>query len=157
VSDLPSWIGELPPRIELILVTGSRDWPDPAAVTEALEAIEHHQRFASWPITLMHGGNGRVDAAAHLWARRTPRWFSRPFPALWADHPGRSAGPRRNRAMVQAGPDLCLAFIGPCTRTACAHLQPHGSHGASGCADLAQAAGIPTWRCFGGRDACQHQ
>lgn len=52
-------------------------------------------------------------------------------PADWKAH-GRAAGPLRNREMVAAGADVCLAF-------------PMGaSRGTRGCIALAQAAGIPT-------------
>jgi hypothetical protein len=48
--------------------------------------------------------------------------------------------------MVNLGADIALAFIGPCIKPRCPRPQPHGSHGASGCADLAEATGIPTRR-----------
>src|SRR5574343_730407 len=55
---------------------------------------------------------------------------------------GRSAGPVRNRVMVDAGADLVLAFLALCDRPACRGRRAHGSHGASGCVDLARRAGI---------------
>lgn len=57
-----------------------------------------------------------------------------------------AAGPRRNGTVVAKGADQCLAFIGPCTNRRCRRPEPHGSHGATGCADLAEKAGIPTRR-----------
>ncbi|MFB6934553.1 hypothetical protein [Streptomyces chartreusis] len=60
--------------------------------------------------------------------------------------PWPGAGPRRNAHMVSLGADACLAFIGPCTSPRCRRPGPHPSHGASGCADLAEQAGIPTRR-----------
>lgn len=48
--------------------------------------------------------------------------------------------------MVQAGADVCLAFITPCRLRICRAKPEHGSHGASHCADLAENAGIKVWR-----------
>ncbi|MGH3933771.1 MAG: SLOG family protein [Pseudonocardiaceae bacterium] len=63
------------------------------------------------------------------------RWGGRVerHPADWARH-GRSAGFRRDAAMVEAGADLCLAFV------------RDGSPGASHTARLADQTGIPTIR-----------
>ena len=44
--------------------------------------------------------------------------------------------------MVESGPDACVAAISPCTRAHCRNPQPHGSHGATHCADLAEQKGI---------------
>lgn len=120
-----------PPR--RILVTGSRNWADVHAVVDALEVLD---AFCSpHPVTLVHGGAPGADTFADAWARcHSPRWTVEAHPARWATH-GVGAGPVRNRQMVQAGADLCLAFI------------RNRSRGASGCAALAQAVGIPTWFC----------
>jgi hypothetical protein len=48
--------------------------------------------------------------------------------------------------MVNAGADLCAAFLGPCVKAGCDVPQPHASHGGSHCADLAEKAGIDTRR-----------
>lgn len=54
---------------------------------------------------------------------------------------------QRNREkLVAPGADACLAFIKPCRKPTCEEPKPHGSHGASGCADLAEASDIPTQR-----------
>jgi hypothetical protein len=50
--------------------------------------------------------------------------------------------------MVSLGADLCLAFIGDCTSPRCDIEGEHPSHGATGCASLAEAAGIPVRRFF---------
>lgn len=55
-------------------------------------------------------------------------------------------GPRRNRYMVGLGADACEAFIDTCKTINCRRPGIHASHGASGCADLAEAAKIPTVR-----------
>jgi hypothetical protein len=66
-------------------------------------------------------------------------------PADW-DKYGKAAGPRRNAEMVALGADVCLAFIGPCTKRDCRQPGPHGSHGTTNCADLAKDAGIKVRR-----------
>lgn len=81
-----------------------------------------------------------------------------PHPAKWHEHgddcptwcrPKRVcvlAGPRRDRFMVGLGANVCLAFIAPCISRKCRRKDLHGSHGATGTADMAQAAGIDTRR-----------
>ena len=48
--------------------------------------------------------------------------------------------------MVTLGAGLCLAWIMPCVKPYCRRPDPHGSHGATHCADLAGKAGIPVIR-----------
>ncbi len=57
-----------------------------------------------------------------------------------------AAGLRRDAHMVSLGADVCLAFIDPCAKPTCRKPKPHGSHGATYTADLAEKAGIPTRR-----------
>jgi hypothetical protein len=113
-----------------VLVTGSRGWADVAAVRAALDAATPAAR-----ITVVHGDCPTgADTHAHRWAADHDQRIETHF-ADWKAH-GRAAGPIRNKAMVAAGADLCLAFI------------RNGSRGATGCAALAEAAGIPTRRWF---------
>lgn len=83
-----------------------------------------------------------ADIMAKVWALTTSTTActddrelitEEPHPAAWHLH-GRKAGPLRNQHMVAKGADICLAFI------------RNGSRGATGCADLAEAAGITTKR-----------
>ena len=127
-----------------ILITGSRDWTDSAVIRSALGE--------TWimlgAFTLVHGDCPTgADRIADVWGRENHDIgvILAPYPADWKTY-GRRAGPIRNAAMVGMGADCCFAFIGPCTSMFCERPDPHGSHGASGCADMAEAAGIPTLR-----------
>lgn len=125
-----------------ILVTGSRDWSDDQAIRDALRGAA--SGVASQDVTIVHGNcptgaDALADRAARIFGMIRER-----HSADWSQ--GRKAGPQRNAAMVALGADLCLAFIGDCTSPRCHRKDRHPSHGASGCADLADAAGIPTKR-----------
>jgi hypothetical protein len=133
-----------PTRPYRILVTGSRDWTRMDLVHAAL-ATACYQNI---PATIVHGACPTgADAQAGWWAREhqviglaEERHRAQDF------GPWPAAGPRRNAHMVSLGADICLAFIGPCTKASCKRPHPHGSHGASGCATLAETAGIPVLR-----------
>lgn len=133
------------------LVTGSRDWAD-------VEVIRRELRIAyasAWTggfeeFVLVHGGcpTGADAIADAIVSNRKPTGPFRPgirievHPADWSL--GRPAGPKRNQAMVDLGANLCLAFVNLCSRPNCQRTTRHGSHGASGCAEMAVVAGIPT-------------
>jgi hypothetical protein len=130
-----------------VLVTGSRSWPSRDRVWAELDSVL--ARTAS-PLLVIHGAcNQGADLFAAGWVianRRLP-WpgvSQERHPADWGR--GKSAGFSRNAEMVALGADLCLAFIAPCRGRPCRYVEPHGSHGASHCADLAEKAGIETRR-----------
>lgn len=130
-----------------VLVTGSRDWPTRGRV--AFELNECFDRLNPGErLTVVHGGASRgADFDARTWCLRRahlgdPVTEERRM-ADWIVH-GKCAGMIRNAEMVEAGADVCLAFIAPCLR--CTRPEPHGSHGATHCADLAEKAGIETHR-----------
>jgi hypothetical protein len=127
------WKGTVPLRV---LVTGSRDWPEPLTVHNALSAAleEHKPR----PLTVVHGACPTgADEHAHQWvaaARLAGHHVTEEqHPADWVQH-GNAAGPIRNTQMVRAGATMCLAFV------------KDASRGASSCAAAAEAAGIATRR-----------
>lgn len=64
-------------------------------------------------------------------------WRTEPHLADWDSH-GNAAGPIRNREMVAAGADVCVAFP--------------GGRGTQHCRDTAAAAGIPVIDVPGGTD-----
>lgn len=130
-----------------VLITGSRTWGDRDLIYAELDALlaEHGS------LVVVHGACPRgADAMAVAWV--TGRWTfafadvgHEPHPADWQRHKG-AAGRRRNLAMIETNPDECLAFIAPCAKDSCRKPRPHGSHGASHCADAAERAGVPTRR-----------
>lgn len=127
-----------------ILVTGSRAWTDQAVIWQAL-AETVRELPPDRELVIVDGACPTgADQIAHEWARKygamTERHRARDF-GSWP-----AAGPRRNDHMVRLGADLCIAFIGPCTSRRCHRTDPHGSHGATHCAQLAEKAGIPVKR-----------
>lgn len=130
-----------------ILVTGSRDWTDTGQIWlrlgDAVGTI--HRDALHREIVIVHGACPTgADQIADEWGRRYGATIEQHEAE---DHgPWPYCGPIRNQHMVSLGADLCLAFIGPCTSPRCRRPEPHPSHGASGCADLAEQAGIRTRR-----------
>lgn len=138
-----------------ILITGSRSWNDPHRLdTEIDRYITEHSGITvganghpadidEWVI--VHGACPTgADALADDYATRN--WLEvEPYPANWKRW-GKAAGLLRNGDMVHAGADVCLAFITPCRKPTCPTPRPHGSHGATHCADLAEDEGIETRR-----------
>lgn len=127
-----------------VLVTGSRDWQEGHTISNALAEIVYALPYEQ-DLVIVHGACPTgADQMADEWGRG--------FGATIETHPAEDfgpwprCGPIRNRHMVSLGADKALAFIGPCTSPRCRRTDPHGSHGASGCAALAEQAGIPTHR-----------
>ncbi|MEU1043915.1 SLOG family protein [Streptomyces sp. NPDC005897] len=138
-----------------VLVTGSRDWPTPDVVWAALNDVRTETLLAGRDLIVVDGACPTgADLYATEWADVAGQ-FSRQVVAEEhpaQDHPTQdfgpwpAAGPRRNAYMVSLGADRALAFLGPCASHRCRKPRPHPSHGASGCADLAEQAGIPVRR-----------
>jgi hypothetical protein len=92
-----------------ILVCGSRDWGDGAAIRRELEA------FPQGTI-IVHGSARGADFLAGFVANKLG-FEVRAYPAMW-DQEGKAAGPKRNARMLReehpdvsgVGFDLCLAF-----------------------------------------------
>jgi hypothetical protein len=112
-----------------VLVTGSRTWGGITAIHAALAATHAHHP----DMVLVSGACKQgADAIAERWAALHAVPVER-HPAEWRRY-GKSAGFRRNTAMVQTHPDEVVAFI------------RDSSRGASHCARIAEAAGIPVRR-----------
>lgn len=98
----------------IVVVCGSRDWADGAAIHRRLSALsgEHED------ITIIHGACSRkhpttgAEVSADMLADAAARelgfgpW---PHPADWERY-GLRAGRRRNRQMLDRCPDLVIAF-----------------------------------------------
>lgn len=112
-----------------LLVTGSREWTEYWTMRRELWRALQQMPGA----TLVHGACRGADLMAHgIWNE----WNlpTEAHPADWAL--GKAAGMVRNRAMVDGGADLCLAFLLP------------GSVGTVRCAAMAKNAGIPVERIY---------
>lgn len=121
-----------------ILITGSRDWNEPALIQKVLENV-HRERMLSKSLDVSKARNvvlvsGACPTGADRQAEGVARgldWGVERHPAKW-DTLGRRAGFVRNAEMVRLGADVCFAFI------------RNNSRGASMTAELAQKSGIKT-------------
>ena len=107
-----------------VLICGSRDWQDYPAVLQLLT-----KTHTVTPIELIIEGGARGADFYGRTAAIALRVHYKTYPAEW-DRYGKSAGYRRNKQMVDAKPDLVMAF------------QLNGSKGTQHTIDLALAAGI---------------
>ncbi len=103
-----------------VIVTGGRDFEDAKAVERELSSLP----AGSWIIS---GGATGADSLADEYAREN-RLGREVYQANWGKL-GRSAGPKRNQRMVDAGADLLIAFP--------------GGRGTKDCIKRAEKAGIP--------------
>lgn len=87
-----------------VLVCGSREWEDGAAIRTALEA----QAEDSHGIVVIHGDARGADRTADVVARSLGFDVMK-MPADWRTH-GKAAGPIRNKLMLDLRPDVVLAF-----------------------------------------------
>ena len=126
-----------------VLVTGSRNWTHKRVIDEALDS-------ATWgnpPGTiLIHGDCGETDECGRVtrgadWIAaeigRACDWYEIAMPAQW-DRDGKSAGPKRNAAMVRV-----LSALRDCGYECVVLAFPLGeSRGTRNCVELARKAGF---------------
>lgn len=143
-------MSEHDPVTARLLVTGSRNWTDTGRLHLELGRAAR-ELSPTLDLVIVHGAAAGADTDADQWA--AIHGIGRePHPADWdgpcqdSCKPGHrrprpqggtycpAAGVHRNQAMVDLGAHLCVAFI------------YDRSAGATGCANLAQAAGILTRR-----------
>lgn len=112
-----------------VLITGSRTWTNEKVIH--WEILKLLRQFGLTQVELIHGACPKgADAIADRFALLAGIPVVR-HPADWHTF-GKSAGYRRNAAMVKAGADYCFAFI------------KGGSPGATMTAKIAADAGIDT-------------
>ena len=93
--------GEPATPVTRVVFTGSRSWTDDRAVAARVAKLD--------PATEVVVGDARgADASVRYWALRLGHRV-RIMRADWDQH-GRSAGPIRNRAMLDLNPALVVAF-----------------------------------------------
>lgn len=123
-----------------VLVTGSREWPDPGSVYAELDR-ELERMPAGSTLTVVHGdAPAGADRFAADWVEFRKAGapsggvtiVAEPHPADW-DQFKKAAGPIRNQEMVDAGADFVLAF----------RLDGRKSRGTTDCMNKAWKAYIP--------------
>ncbi len=135
--------------MKAIAITGARDFADTRSVITAIDAqvarylkqnpdedMRHY--FGDCPT-----GSDRI-ATAH-W-NFMHRQYGKPliFVADWKNL-GSTAGPARNKKMIDYGPDVLLAFVKTCIKPACPRKPAeHPSHGTWSTIKFAQKASIET-------------
>lgn len=135
-----------------ILLTGSRGLEDYNLVARQLAIAFSNAKEAGYEKVIVRHGKCKTgaDAFAAEFCNKVEEAIpgliieQDAMPAKWGPDRNPAAGPIRNKAMVDKGADECLAFIGDCTSARCPRTDKHPSHGASGCAKLAEQAKIPT-------------
>lgn len=133
-----------------VLLTASRDLTKRGLVEEQLTHCLDTAGALGRKLIVVHGhcptggdafGDAWVDRLKDHWPVDKERHPAQNHPTQNFG-PWPRCGPNRNDYMVGLGADECLAFIGPCTSDRCTRKAPHGSHGATGCANAAARAGI---------------
>lgn len=96
-----------------VLITGSREFTDRSIVAAALSKVKNEHR--GHPLVVVSGRARGADTVAANIARQYPgRLIDEGHPASWRNPDGstnRLAGFERNQRMVDAGADVCLAFL----------------------------------------------
>lgn len=112
-----------------ILFTGSRTWTDFELVERHILELASEQTD---PICI----HGHCPSGLDRFVDMICAQYNIPVerhPAEWNKY-GRSAGQKRNAEMVKLGADECVAYI------------KDASPGATKCSEMAEKAGIPTFR-----------
>jgi hypothetical protein len=97
-----------------VLVSGDREWSDRALLYSILDEVNSPDD----PIEVIIEGEARgADLMGRRWAEEHGIPFE-PYPARWAEHGRKKAGPLRNTQMLYSGkPDLVVAFHDDLTKS----------------------------------------
>ena len=98
-----------------VLVCGNRHWDNINSIMSELEILT----FTDGDNFLITGGCSGADYMAECITRNTDLsdfWTIKVFHADWDKH-GKSAGPIRNREMLDMEPDIVLAFHGDLSKS----------------------------------------
>jgi hypothetical protein len=115
-----------------VLVTGSRKLPDDGTVLRALERLVKEHCWRRFVVVVGDCPTGADSYAARDAFTLGQDTVVEVHRADWKVH-GRTAGPRRNLAMVQSGADICLAFF----------ADGEANTGTKHCTCAARTGGIP--------------
>lgn len=116
---------------KIVLVTGSRDFEDGQTVLDALLAAQEWANPER--LIVIQGGARGADKLAHQAATALPGVLSVTVPADWENDGKYAAGPIRNSAMLELGPEVVLAF----------YRDGAANRGTQNCVDSATSLGIP--------------
>ena len=113
-----------------VVVCGSRDYSDSTLIDRTLSAVSTKHA----DLVIVEGGARGADSMAGAWADQHGIDHEI-YPADWSTY-GKSAGFRRNAAMIASAPGGVVAFF----------TDPSApSRGTQHTVDLATKAGIPVW------------
>jgi hypothetical protein len=126
-------------------------WLPPVLVTSSREGVEVEDvdgglkpHFDPRRVLISggaRGGDQMSESLWQVWGGEIDRHSV--TKAQW--NASREAGFQRNEGMVAktvARGGECVALVAPCTEVRCRRPEPHGTHGASHCADVARAEGL---------------
>jgi hypothetical protein len=119
-----------------VLITGSREFTDRAVIAAAISQVARENPNRA--LLIRHGAARGADSLAGAVARKYPGRLVEEVHAVtdWKNPDGSKnwkAGFDRNQRMVDAGADICLAFLHPAAKNA----------GTRHCMRAAHEAGIP--------------
>jgi len=92
-----------------IAVTGGRAHKNSDQIWDVLDRARVY--YAPRSILLIEGEAPGADTYAKNWAKARGVSYAA-VPALWVQHGAKAAGPLRNQAMVELGPEVVIAFEG---------------------------------------------